>query len=85
MDNGDAGIWVWCGRKSNPKEKKEAMGNATVSVPRSNAAGAMLNLLYSVAFCSARKLLSKRSFTDSLGESLCTGCGLSTIVCTLFG
>ena len=34
VDNGDAGIWVWCGRKSNPKEKKEAMANAAVCIPR---------------------------------------------------
>ena len=32
VDNGDAGIWVWCGRKSNPKEKKEAMANAAVDI-----------------------------------------------------
>jgi len=38
VDNGDAGIWVWCGRKSNPKEKKEAMANATVSIPRDKKA-----------------------------------------------
>ncbi|KAI0222162.1 Villin-1 [Lamellibrachia satsuma] len=36
VDNGDAGIWVWCGRKSNPKEKKEAMANATAFLTQHN-------------------------------------------------
>lgn len=28
VDNGEAGIWVWCGRKANMNEKKEGMDNA---------------------------------------------------------
>ena len=32
VDNGEAGIWVWCGRKASPAEKREAMVNAMVYI-----------------------------------------------------
>lgn len=31
VDNGAYGVWVWVGRRSNPKERREAMRNALVS------------------------------------------------------
>ena len=34
IDNGAYGIWVWVGRRSNPKERREAMRNALVSFGR---------------------------------------------------
>jgi hypothetical protein len=30
IDNGKAGIWVWIGKKSGPKERQESMRNALV-------------------------------------------------------
>lgn len=30
IDNSPSGAWVWIGKKSSPKEKKEAMRNAVV-------------------------------------------------------
>ncbi len=30
VDNGRAGIWVWIGKRSSPKERQEAMRNALV-------------------------------------------------------
>ena len=30
IDNGKSGIYVWSGRKCNPKERQEAMRNALV-------------------------------------------------------
>ncbi|CAM4856581.1 unnamed protein product [Rotaria socialis] len=32
IDNGPYGIWVWVGRRSNPKERREAMRNALFSL-----------------------------------------------------
>ena len=31
VDNGEAGIWVWTGKKATPKERRESMANAMVS------------------------------------------------------
>ena len=31
VDNGEAGIWVWCGRRATKQEKREGMANASVS------------------------------------------------------
>ena len=30
MDNGEAGVWVWCGRQASKREKQEAVNNAAV-------------------------------------------------------
>jgi len=38
VDNGDAGLWVWCGRKASPREKKEAMTNALAFIKQRNYA-----------------------------------------------
>ena len=32
VDNGEAGIWVWTGKRASPKERRESMANALVSV-----------------------------------------------------
>ena len=32
VDNGEAGIWVWCGRKASKQEKREGMANASVGL-----------------------------------------------------
>ena len=32
MDNGEAGVWVWCGRRASKREKQEAVNNAAVIV-----------------------------------------------------
>ena len=32
MDNGEAGVWVWCGKQASKHEKKEAVNNAAVNV-----------------------------------------------------
>lgn len=33
MDNAEAGIWVWVGKKASHKERTEAMRNAQVCTP----------------------------------------------------
>ena len=30
MDNGEAGVWVWCGRQASKQDKLEAVNNAAV-------------------------------------------------------
>jgi len=30
VDNGEAGVWVWCGRRASKHEKQEAVNNAAV-------------------------------------------------------
>ena len=32
MDNGDVGVWVWCGRRASKLEKQESMNNAAVHI-----------------------------------------------------
>jgi hypothetical protein len=36
VDNGDAGIWVWCGKKANKTERKEGMSNALAFIKQRN-------------------------------------------------
>ena len=31
IDNGEAGVWVWNGKKASKRERSEAMRNAVVS------------------------------------------------------
>ena len=30
MDNGEVGVWVWCGRHASKREKQESVNNAAV-------------------------------------------------------
>ena len=36
VDNGEAGIWVWCGRRASKQEKREGMANASAFIQQRN-------------------------------------------------
>ena len=53
VDNGEAGIWVWCGRRASKQEKREGMANASVSYHLLNSSH--------VCYCFSRATFTFRS------------------------
>ena len=69
VDNGEAGIWVWTGKRASPKERRESMTNAMVKY--------LLHFIFPFVNCFGVKdndygqLPEMCLLTMSLGNEMC--------------